>query len=202
MTSAEQFEAGRRALARQQGRTAAVQRTSGADETKLPEQDSRGPTSSEGVAETMVPKVQSSNIETQTVSVTEPGTAADVSNRSAGIATNVATPAHDKDMANRFLAALDPNASRFTFQFFSDHGDHHAEILNSTLDEMWPKVQALNTPSSGVGIFVTINETNLKGRNSKNILCGRASLLMQIARNRGSVVSGHFPPALQHQAWL
>jgi hypothetical protein len=32
------------------------------------------------------------------------------------------TPAHDKEMARKFLAGLDPNASRFTFQFFSDFG--------------------------------------------------------------------------------
>ena len=34
----------------------------------------------------------------------------------------IQTPAHDKEMAGRFLAGLDPNATRFTFQLFSDCG--------------------------------------------------------------------------------
>ena len=31
-----------------------------------------------------------------------------------------AAPKHDKEMTRRFLAGLDPNATRSTFQFFSD----------------------------------------------------------------------------------
>jgi hypothetical protein len=56
------------------------------------------------------------------------------------------TPPHDKEMARRFLAGLDPNASRSTFQFFSDCGGRHAEIFHGTLGEVWPKVVALNAP--------------------------------------------------------
>jgi hypothetical protein len=80
------------------------------------------------------------------------------------------TPAHDKDMARDFLAVLDPNATRFTFQFFSDGDDAYAEIFHGTLDEVWPKVHALNTPQRGVGVFVTISETDFKGRRSENIV--------------------------------
>ena len=81
---------------------------------------------------------------------------------------------HDKDMARDFLAGLDPNAGRFTFQFFSDGADRYAEIFHGTLDEVWPKVQALNTPQRGIGVFVTINETDFMGRRSKNIVRTRA----------------------------
>ena len=83
-------------------------------------------------------------------------------------------PAHDKEMARRFLAGLDPNATRFTFQFFSDCGDRRAQIFHGTFDEVWPKVVVLNTPQSGVGAFVTISETDLKGRRSDNITRPRA----------------------------
>ncbi len=84
------------------------------------------------------------------------------------------TPAHDKDMAKDFLAGLDPSASKFTFQFFSDRADRYAEIFHGTIDEVWPKVQTLNTPQRDVGVIVTINETDFKGRRSKNIVRTRA----------------------------
>jgi hypothetical protein len=82
----------------------------------------------------------------------------------------IITPAHDKDMARDFLSGLDPNAGRFTFQFFSDGADAYAESFHGTLDEVWPKVHTLNTPKRGVGVFVTINETDFKGRSKKNIV--------------------------------
>jgi hypothetical protein len=82
--------------------------------------------------------------------------------------------AHDKDMARAFLAGLDPNATKFTFQFLSDSGKRYSEIVHGTLDEIWPKVQALNTTERGVGVFVTINETDFKGRRRENIVRARA----------------------------
>ena len=84
------------------------------------------------------------------------------------------TPAHDKNMARDFLACLDPNASKFTFQFFGDRVTASAEIFHGTLDEVWPKVQALNTPTRRCGAFVTINETDFKGRSKENIVRPRA----------------------------
>jgi hypothetical protein len=50
--------------------------------------------------------------------------------------TSGGAPKHDKEMASRFLAGLDPNATRFTFQFFGDCGGRHAEIFHGTLDEV------------------------------------------------------------------
>ena len=88
--------------------------------------------------------------------------------------TPAAVPAHDKEMARRFLAALDPNATEFTFQFFADSGNKYAEIFHGTLDEVWPKVLALKTPRCGAGAYVTINKTDLKGRKATNIEQPRA----------------------------
>jgi uncharacterized protein DUF3987 len=85
-----------------------------------------------------------------------------------------ASSTHDKDMARNFLAGLDPRANKFTFQFFSDRGKGSAEIFHGTLDEVWPKVLQLNTQQRGIAVFVVINETDLKGRKSENIVRPRA----------------------------
>ena len=85
-----------------------------------------------------------------------------------------ASSTHDKDMARNFLAGLDPRANKFTFQFFSDRGKGSAEIFHGTLDEVWPKVEQLNTGQCGVGVFVTIGQTDFKGRRNENIVRPRA----------------------------
>jgi hypothetical protein len=77
-------------------------------------------------------------------------------------------------MAAAFLANLDPNADRFTFQLFGDGPNQYAEVFHGTLDQFWPKVLALNTTERLVGVFVTINETDLKGRRKENIVRPRA----------------------------
>jgi RecA-family ATPase len=86
----------------------------------------------------------------------------------------IATAAHDREMARDFLACLDPNAGKFTFQLFGDGDDRYAEIFHGTLDELWPKVQTLNTLHRRVGVFVTVNETDFKGRRRENIVRVRA----------------------------
>src|SRR5262249_16869424 len=48
------------------------------------------------------------------------------------------------------------------------------EIFHGTLDDVWPKVLALNTPQRAIGVFVTINETDFKGRKTENIVRPRA----------------------------
>jgi hypothetical protein len=82
---------------------------------------------------------------------------------------------HNKEMAREFLVALDPTATEFTFQFLSDdRRKRYAKIFHGSLDQVWPKIQELNTRQRGVGVFVTVNETDGKGRNSKNIVRVRA----------------------------
>jgi hypothetical protein len=80
-------------------------------------------------------------------------------------------------MAESFLHVLDPLQSRFTFQFFDDSARGFAEVIHGTIDEVWPKITALNTTERHVGIFVTINETDLKGRRLENVVRPRALFL-------------------------
>jgi hypothetical protein len=47
-------------------------------------------------------------------------------------------------------------------------------VLHGTLDEVWPKILALNTPAIGAGIFITPNETDFSGRSTENIVRARA----------------------------
>jgi hypothetical protein len=85
---------------------------------------------------------------------------------------------HDKAMTKAYLTGLDPTATRYTFQTFDDNNERKdpalARVLHGTLDEVWPKILALNTPAIGAGVFVTINETDFRGRSTKNIVRVRA----------------------------
>jgi hypothetical protein len=85
----------------------------------------------------------------------------------------------DRCEAMRFLALLDPTTSRFTFQTFDDNKDRKdnklAKILHGTLDQHWGTLVRLN--AQGAGVFVTINETDFRGRTVKNIVRVRALFL-------------------------
>jgi hypothetical protein len=76
----------------------------------------------------------------------------------------------DFDEAERFLAALDPTAATFTFQTFDDNADRKDEKLAGvwvgTLRGLWSKLRRYN---KSAGVFVTVNETDGKGRAAKNI---------------------------------
>lgn len=75
--------------------------------------------------------------------------------------------------AARFLKALDPKATFFTFQIFSDDKSKKlARIIHGTLEECFDALGRFN--ASGAGIFVTINATNGKGRKAKHIVRVRA----------------------------
>src|SRR5437899_2075901 len=89
-------------------------------------------------------------------------------------AQSVVAPVHDKRMAARYLAGLDPVSDRFTFQFFADCGDGKPEIFHGTLEDVWPKITACNTAEGGHGVFITVNETDFKGRRTDNIVRARA----------------------------
>jgi len=109
--------------------------------------------------------------------------------------------AHDKGMADVFLAALDPGARKFTFQFFSDCGDGYAEIFHGSLDEVWPKVEALNTSARRIGVFVTINQTDFRGRRQDNIVRPRAAFVdadgaNQIKRCREAIRTSGAEPTI------
>jgi RepB DNA-primase N-terminal domain len=78
----------------------------------------------------------------------------------------------DRDAAERFLAALDPAASQFTFQTFDDDADRKskdlARILHGSLNQHWGELCRLS--ASGAGVFVTINETNGRGRTAADVV--------------------------------
>jgi hypothetical protein len=78
--------------------------------------------------------------------------------------------------ASRFLACLDPEATFFTFQTFDDDPKRKdrrlAQVLHGTLAEHAVELKRLN--ERGAGIFVTINETNGKGRKAENVVRVRA----------------------------
>jgi putative DNA primase/helicase len=82
----------------------------------------------------------------------------------------------DSAEAERFLKALDPAATRFTFQTFDDDGNRGdkslVRVLHGTLAERFEELKRLN--DRGAGIFVTINETDSQGRSAENILRVRA----------------------------
>lgn len=74
-----------------------------------------------------------------------------------------------------FLLALAPSTKLFTFQTYDDSPQkrpHLAAIRHGTLDECLPWLSAQN--AAGAGVFVTINETNLKGRKAADVVRVRA----------------------------
>ena len=80
----------------------------------------------------------------------------------------------DLIQASAFLDALDPGAN-FTFQTFPE-GDtpstQSPTILHGTLEEHAARLTELN--NAGHGIFVMINQGDLKGRAARNVIRVRA----------------------------
>ena len=77
--------------------------------------------------------------------------------------------------AAEFLRALDPSAKSWTFQTYDDSPakrPHLAAIRHGSLEGCALWLSAQN--DAGAGIFVTINETNLKGRKTANVVRPRA----------------------------
>jgi hypothetical protein len=92
----------------------------------------------------------------------------------------------DLEKAACFLGKVDPDTERFTFQTYSESaeaiaerdpfrertGDPNADPLgkkfHGTLDELAPELS--RRQRQGAGIYVTINETDFKGRKKENIV--------------------------------
>jgi hypothetical protein len=81
-------------------------------------------------------------------------------------------PTIKREDAHQFLLALDNQTNRFTFQLFDDNKDRKdenlARVLHGTLDEHYATL--VNYSRRGAGVFVTINETNLRGRTKDCII--------------------------------
>lgn len=82
----------------------------------------------------------------------------------------------DFPTAERFLQALDP-AGQFTFQTFGDRVKDPALVrtLNGTFDQHKTELARLN--AAGAGVFVTVNQTDGKGRRLENVTAIRAVCL-------------------------
>jgi len=81
-----------------------------------------------------------------------------------------------KEIAKRFLLHLDKDSREFLFQTFDDMKDRKdpalTRVLIGSLDEHFDKLIELN--DCGAGVFVTVNQTDGKGRKLKNITRVRA----------------------------
>lgn len=79
------------------------------------------------------------------------------------------------DEAQNFLEVLAPDGAA-TFQTFDDDGERKrkdlAHVIHGSLDECALRLQRLNT--AGAGVFVTVNETDGKGRTAENVVRVRA----------------------------
>jgi len=114
----------------------------------------------------------------------------------------------DRAEAERFLTALDPNATEFTFQTFDDNAerkkerkakgkkDSFAKVFNGTLAQHWDALVKLN--AKGAGIYVTLNETDFKGRTAKNIVRIRAFFVDLDGAPLGPVVDLNTPTLQPH----
>jgi len=85
----------------------------------------------------------------------------------------------DLGAAKAFLEALDPSASAFTFQTFSEGSSYAkimgASILHGSIDDVGQRLSELN--NAGHGIFVMVNEGDLQGRSARNVIRVRAHVL-------------------------
>jgi hypothetical protein len=114
-----------------------------------------------------------------------------------------------KSTLDQFLTLLAEGAEEFTFQTFDDNKSRKdpllTRILHGSLDLHFDELCRLN--SKGAGIFVTVNETDLKGRSNANILDVRA--IFQEA-DRSGVPIPTLPPHIVvetsqgkfHRYWL
>jgi predicted P-loop ATPase len=83
----------------------------------------------------------------------------------------------NKDNALEFLEALTGKLNpAVTFQTFDDNADRKApnltRVLHGRLGVHWDTLERLN--KAGAGIYVTVNQTDLKGRKKENITAVRA----------------------------
>lgn len=88
-------------------------------------------------------------------------------------AAGLSTP--DLAEAARFLSILDPNATFFTFQTFDDSKPRRPTLAKIRHGNLAARISALcDANKAGAGIFVTVNQTDRKGREAGNIVRARA----------------------------
>jgi AAA domain/Primase C terminal 1 (PriCT-1)/RepB DNA-primase from phage plasmid len=81
-------------------------------------------------------------------------------------------PTINRDHAQRFLNVLDDRTARFTFMVFDDNQSRKdkrlANIRHGTLGALYSEL--VDYSRRGAGVFVTINETNFRGRRKECIV--------------------------------
>jgi hypothetical protein len=86
----------------------------------------------------------------------------------------------DRTGAEEFLRILAPESEQFTFQTFTDSKqtrerykrDPLARVLHGTLSQLWNVL--VDCSAAGAGVYVTVNETNLRGRAASDVVRVRA----------------------------
>ncbi len=82
----------------------------------------------------------------------------------------------DISAARAFLSALDPLATAWTFVALDDDKGRKLPTLSrkihASIDDAWPMLVTAN--GHGAGVFITVNETDGKGRKAENIRRVRA----------------------------
>lgn len=83
----------------------------------------------------------------------------------------------DLDVARRFLTLLDEDAEQFTFQIFADRKAGRVTPCHryGDLDGLADWLSRQNR--QGAGIFVTVNETDGRGREAENVRRVRAGFI-------------------------
>ena len=79
----------------------------------------------------------------------------------------------DREPTTRFLKLLDPEAKHFTFQTFHDKKPPTKPDLARVVESPAEK-ELLRLHADGAGIYVTVNQTNGKGRKAENVVRVRA----------------------------
>jgi hypothetical protein len=94
----------------------------------------------------------------------------------------------------QFLLTLETAGDKFTFQTFGDNRKDESlvRVLHGTLDQHWNELVELN--NRGAGVFVTVNETDLKGRKTENITKVRALFVDLDGAPLHPVTAGSTPP--------
>jgi hypothetical protein len=91
---------------------------------------------------------------------------------------SIAPPSPDLEQAARFLGLLAEEAESFTFQTFTDgksrpSPDPRALVIHGALDDARVRNRLIKLSSEGAGVFVTVQETDGKGRSLSNITAVR-----------------------------
>lgn len=103
------------------------------------------------------------------------------------------------EQAYKFLSILDQTSDKlFTFQTFDDNQKRKskglARILHGSLQEHESELRELS--AQGAGIFVTINQTDLKGRAAKNVIKVRSAFLDLDGAPLDPVLAFRLPPSM------